>query len=163
MNKKMKKNEKFENDLKYGNEGEVKFMEYINKKYIFMKTELNIIKKKEKEELTFDELEILRGWDVKITNKKTNIVKYFEVKRDQKSKYTGNIAIEYRCVKHTKSDFFIYILDAECQEMYMISTKNIKYLLSENVEGFNCYGGDGKRSYMKIIKKEELLKKSKKL
>lgn len=154
-------NEKFKNDLKYGNEGEQKFAEYIKNKYDYMDAELNIIDKKEI--LTDAELELLRGWDVKVTNNKTNITKYFEIKRDQKSKYTGNIAIEYRCVRHSKSDYFVYILDADCEEMYMISINNIKYLLSENTDGFNCMGGDGKRSYMKVIKKDELIKKSKKL
>lgn len=151
----MEKN--FKNDLEYGQIGELKVAEYFNNKGY--ETKLNEPVKGVK--LTYEMLEELRGWDLKVFNN-DKIIKV-EVKRDQKSKYTGNVAIEQRCVNHSNSDVFVYIFDADCNEMYFIKYKTMKYILTDEVEGWWCLGGDGKRSKMKIIRKDLFLSYAKKL
>lgn len=159
----MTEQEKFEYDLAYGQSGEQDFANHILNKKPTWNVEFNIIKKQdERKRLTQEELEQLRGWDVKITNDNDKVY-LFEVKIDRKSQYTGNVAIEYRCVKESKSNYFVYILDGDSKEMYSLPKKNMEFILSENVDGFNCWGGDGKRSYMKIVKKEKFIEYAKKL
>lgn len=147
----MTEKEKFENDLTYGKEGEISFVNYVQLKQPNWKFEYN----------NSNNINDLRGWDVKII--KPNETLLFEIKRDQKSKYTGNIAIEKKCVDNSISNYFIFILDDKCEEIYSITINNMKHMLTDKVQGFFCWGGDGKRSFMKIIKKDVFLKYAKKL
>lgn len=139
----MNSTEKFQNDLKIGQSNEELIANYfINKGY---KVEFN--KSNNYEELC--------KWDLKINGK------LVEVKQDHKSQYTNNVCIEKRCVEKTTSNIWIYNLGTH--GTWISKLDNIKHKLTSDVEGFWVHGGDGKRSYMKVIRIEEFLKGFKKL
>lgn len=59
---------------------------------------------------------------------------------------TGNIAIEVRCVNTTKSNIWVYKIN---NEYWAINLKWLKEQVS--TQGRFVYGGDGGRSYMKLV------------
>lgn len=111
---------KFENDLKFGNEYEKRYIEYKNfQNYNQPKGYF-----KEYDIICYDEEE--KG------------IKY-EVKTDRRANETGNICIEYLCsgkdsgIRTTTANIYVYIiLKNEGYDIYEIPTKKIrKYIKKE--------------------------------
>lgn len=82
----------------------------------------------------------------------------FEVKADFKYLETGNVAIEVFCVLESAADYFVYKLG---DEFWYTTTNNLKIEL--NKEGRFLNGGDGGRSYMKLVNGDDFKKYCKKL
>ena len=99
----------------------------------------------------------LKGWDFTITKED----KFFRIenKNDLMCKKTGNVAIEIKCVNNTISDYWVYDIDEV--GIYVISIGNLIKLINSNSR--SVYGGDGGRSYMKLIKIDDFIKYCKKL
>lgn len=106
-----------------------------------------------------NDLKVLRQFDLLIT--KDGAEYMLEVKNDLMCKKTGNIAIEYRCVETSISDIYIYVIDSI--GIFYSTKSQMLIMLGDSVIGRSVYGGDGGRSYMKIIKFEEFKKYSKEL
>lgn len=99
----------------------------------------------------------LKGWDFTITKED----KFFRIenKNDLMCKKTGNVAVEIKCVNNTISDYWVYDIDEV--GIYVISINNLIKLINSN--GRSVYGGDGGRSYMKLIKIDDFIKYCNKL
>lgn len=94
----------------------------------------------------------LKGWDFTITKED----KFFRIenKNDLMCKKTGNVAVEIKCVNNTISDYWVYDIDEV--GIYVISINNLIKLINGNSR--SVYGGDGGRSYMKLIKINDFIK-----
>lgn len=94
----------------------------------------------------------LKGWDFTITKED----KFFRIenKNDLMCKKTGNVAVEIKCVNNTISDYWVYDIDEV--GIYIISINNLIKLINGNSR--SVYGGDGGRSYMKLIKINDFIK-----
>lgn len=99
----------------------------------------------------------LKGWDFTITKED----KFFRIenKNDLMCKKTGNVAVEIKCVNNTISDYWVYDIDEV--GIYVISINNLIKLINGNSR--SVYGGDGGRSYMKLIKIDDFIKYCNKL
>ena len=100
------------------------------------------------------DINILKLWDLKAI--KNGVETLLEVKADFKSKVTGNVAIEERCVLESEAKYFVYKLG---EEFWYTLRSNLLYEL--NREGKFIWGGDGNRARLKLVKVEEFKKYSK--
>lgn len=98
----------------------------------------------------------LKLWD--FTGEKDGKILAFEIKADFKYLETGNVAIEVFCVLESAADYFVYKLG---DEFWYTTTNNLKIELSK--EGRFLNGGDGGRSYMKLVNGDDFKKYCKKL
>jgi hypothetical protein len=130
---------KFNKDLKFGNEFENKFCS------IFKLTDYEIKKGK------------FLPYDV-IDN--TTQIKY-EVKADRYTYKTGNICIEFECnnkpsgINTSESDYYIYFVVCPNDEydLYKIPTKSIKRRIKTNLYKKVMYGGDNNASKFYLFDK----------
>jgi len=99
----------------------------------------------------------MREYDVKFV--RNNITTLVEVKHDKMATKTGNVAVEIRCVKHSKADSFIYKIG---NAFLAITIEALKKLINSN-SGRYVHGGDRNASYMKLVPLEEFKKHSKQL
>ena len=134
----------FKNDLEIGKRVEAQVAEVLQE--IGYSIEFNNSKDKNQ----------LKLWDLK--GIKDNKELKFEIKADFKYIETGNVAIEVNCVLESEADIFIYKL---ANEFWYTTTNNLRCEL--NKTGKYIHGGDGGRSYMKLVKGEDFLKYCKKL
>lgn len=131
---------KFKRDLIIGQNSEKRVGDiFLSKGYV---VEYNNSKK----------LSELKGWDFTITKED----KFFRIenKNDLMCKKTGNVAVEIKCVNNTISDYWVYDIDEV--GIYVISINNLIKLINGNSR--SVYGGDGGRSYMKLIKIDDFIK-----
>ena len=84
-----------------------------------------------------------------------------EVKNDLLCFKTGNVAIEHRCILSSKADFIVYVIKEK--GVYYAPLRNFKFIITGTVPGINLNGGDGGRSYMKLVKFAEFMKYNKEL
>ena len=97
----------------------------------------------------------LREYDIAMKHKNDKVVR-FEVKWDRQAHLTGNVAIELKCVRHTKADVFVYKIE---DELLGVTTYDICRLLNSR-QGRMVYGGDRNASYMKLVPLESFRKLS---
>ena len=83
-----------------------------------------------------------------------------EVKSDKLTHKTGNIAIEYRCngkksgIRSTQADFWVYfVITPQGHDVYKVPVDELKAIC---VKGRKMKGGDGNRSRMYLVKKDQL-------
>lgn len=100
-----------------------------------------------------EDLEILREWDLRIT--KGDRIETVEVKADFMSSKTGNVAIEIKCIENSKAGLFIYKLD---NEFWYTTTA-----IMQSFKGREVWGGDNNKTKLRLVKKQEFIKKCKQL
>ena len=137
----------FKTDLVIGQTGEIKVAEIFKAKGYTV--EFNTAK-------TVKEL---KGWDLSIT--KDEITYKVEVKTDLMCQKTNNVAIEWKCVEHSSSDFFVYVVEGK--GIWYTSIKNIRYMMSDSIIGRNLWGGDRGATQLKLVSVIDFLKVSKEL
>ena len=143
-NKKEGTKEKFEKDLKEGNNGEKVIAMYLVCQGMSHLSFNNDYK-----------------YDIKMYSEKQNEDVLFEVKTDVYPKDTGNLAIEIRFkgkpsgISHTKADWFIYwYRDLPFNNLWMIKVKDLKSLIKKNK--FNIVnGGDDNQSQLVLIPRKQ--------
>lgn len=103
-----------------------------------------------------------KPYDIELTT--DNGKRYIEVKCDRLAHKTGNLAIEYECngqpsgLNSTKAHIWIYFI-VHTKEVFIIPVKKLKELIN-NCKSVN--GGDGYRSKMFLLPKNNLLDFSRK-
>ena len=96
----------------------------------------------------------LSGWDLCIT--KDDKVYKIEVKNDLMCIKTGNVAIEHKCINNSTADILVYVI--KDKGIFYTTINNGRYMLTDKIDGRNLWGGDGGRSYMKLVRYEEFIK-----
>ena len=71
---------------------------------------------------------------------------------------TGNVAVEVFCVLESEADFFVYKLD---NDFWLVKREALIVELGKPGQFVN--GGDGGRSYMKLVKGDDFKSYSKKI
>ena len=134
---------KFQQDLKLGNDYELKSLDYIE----------------------HDSYKQIKGYhkefDLMITHNNTNTT--YEIKSDRLASKTGNFAIEYECnnkpsgITSTTADYYIYFVINRNKEddCYKIPTEELRELAPKYRK---VKGGDGYRSLMRLIPIKDMLK-----
>jgi len=146
-NKKEGTREKFEKDLKQGNNGEKIIMMYLvcqGMKLIDLNDDYR--------------------YDIKMYSEKRNEEVLFEIKTDVYPKDTGNLAIEIRYkgnpsgISHTEADWFIYwYRNVSFNNVWMIKVDDLKSLIKKN--DFKIVnGGDDNQSQIVLIPRKEYKK-----
>ena len=106
------------------------------------------------------DVEIAQGcfkeWDIRLTHKVTREVIRIEVKSDTKSKYTGNIVIEFACngvpsgIDATTAHYWIHFVPTT-NTYYQIPVKYIRNKIAKKRYLYKSRGGDGGRAEMYVF------------
>jgi hypothetical protein len=145
-------NDKFKEDLKFGEMGEDSIINFLLRYY---KNTLTYIGKSSIG--TGDN----KKFDLKFRHNTTNKEITIECKTD-KYRDTGNLAIEISCsgkpsgITSTKSDVFVYYYSLFGQDnFYMIKTKELKELIKNNSWLPIKSGGDGMRARLVLMARKD--------
>lgn len=145
----------FDKDLEFGQAAENFFGKLYEKKGYYYR--LNPVKTNGRKwyELSLEEQIKLKEYDMEISkdeNFKDSIL--YEIKRDTKSLYTNNVAVEIGCVLNSKSKYFVYFFDKEMTDIFLIARKQLLQMLQSSYDGWITLGGDNNNSLMKIFRKD---------
>ena len=125
------------------------------------KAVLSIIKKKYPKSYIIDGY--FKDYDIYVPEKDIGV----EVKRDEKSKYTGNIVVEIEfdgkpsALSTTKADWWAQVLttDSDIEGILMFPVEKLKKIVKKSIfkgKGRMVMGGDDKTSEIALVPLEDL-------